>query len=32
MLNLEKKTKINTTNLKLGYRHVDIISPLEVVP
>lgn len=28
--NIEKKRKFNAVNLKLGYREIDIVTPLEV--
>jgi predicted nucleic acid-binding protein len=31
MANIEKKRKINATNMMLGYKQIDIVTPLEVI-
>lgn len=31
MANIEKKRMFNTVNLLLGYRQVDIVTPMEVI-
>ncbi len=31
MANIEKKRMVNAVNMMLGYRQIDIVTPMEVI-